>query len=417
MSQAAIREYNAKTIIKQSIKNLGDQSIQCDNRSALVTPDSSYESLAKKNSWLKIEKLVVKPDQLFGKRGKHGLVGLNLNYQEVQKWISEKTSKEVEIGKSKGELTHFIIEPFIPHDDEYYVAIKSEPKEDIIYFSSQGGVDIEEGWDQKVQEIKIGVLENIEDVDIESAIGNIDHKNIIVNFIKTLYKVYVKNNFTYLEINPFAIKNGSIILLDVVARLDDTASFESADDWGDIEFPVPFGRSFSEAEKYIKKLDSKTGASLKLTILNPKGKIWTMVAGGGASVIYADTISDLGKGQEMANYGEYSGNPNTEETYEYAKTLIELMTQGSGKALIVGGGIANFTDVAKTFTGIIQALREYKEKLVKNKIKIYVRRGGPNYEQGLKMIDEVGKEIGVPIAVYGPETHMTEVVKLAINSL
>jgi succinyl-CoA synthetase beta subunit len=24
--------------------------------------------------------------------------------------------------------------------------------------------------------------------------------------------------------------------------------------------------------------------------LNPKGRIWTMVAGGGASVIYADTV-------------------------------------------------------------------------------------------------------------------------------
>jgi len=34
----------------------------------------------------------------------------------------------------------------------------------------------------------------------------------------------------------------------------------------------------------------QTGASLKLTILNPKGRIWTMVAGGGASVIYADTV-------------------------------------------------------------------------------------------------------------------------------
>lgn len=30
---------------------------------------------------------------------------------------------------------------------------------------------------------------------------------------------------------------------------------------------------------------------MKFTVLNPKGRIWTMVAGGGASVIYADTVS------------------------------------------------------------------------------------------------------------------------------
>lgn len=40
-------------------------------------------------------------------------------------------------------------------------------------------------------------------------------------------------------------------------------------------------------EAYIAELDAKSGASLKLTILNKKGRIWTMVAGGGASVIYA----------------------------------------------------------------------------------------------------------------------------------
>jgi succinyl-CoA synthetase beta subunit len=29
----------------------------------------------------------------------------------------------------------------------------------------------------------------------------------------------------------------------------------------------------------------------KIIILNPKGRIWTMVAGGGASVIYDDTVN------------------------------------------------------------------------------------------------------------------------------
>jgi hypothetical protein len=62
-------------------------------------------------------------------------------------------------------------------------------------------------------------------------------------------------------------------------------------------------------EAYIAQLDSKSGASLKLTVLNPVGRIWTMVAGGGASVIYSDTICDLGGTAELANYGEYSGAP------------------------------------------------------------------------------------------------------------
>ena len=81
-----------------------------------------------------------------------------------------------------------------------------------------------------------------------------------------------------------------------------------------------------------------------------------MVAGGGASVIYADTIVALGSVSELANYGEYSGGPNETQTFEYAKTIIDLMCKHphpDGKIFIIGGGIANFTNVADTFKGII----------------------------------------------------------------
>lgn len=46
-----------------------------------------------------------------------------------------------------------------------------------------------------------------------------------------------------------------------------------------------------------------------------------------------------------------------QETYAYAKTLLDVATSnadGRTRALLVGGGIANFTDVAATFRGIIQ---------------------------------------------------------------
>jgi succinyl-CoA synthetase beta subunit len=206
--------------------------------------------------------------------------------------------------------------------------------------------------------------------------------------------------------------------LDLAAKLDSTADFESGSKWGDIEFPVPFGRTPSKEEAYIEELDSKTGASLKLTILNPEGRVWTMVAGGGASVIFADTITDLGFMKEMANYGEYSGDPNEEFTYLYAKTIIDLMTRNKnpqGKFLLIGGGIANFTDVANTFKGIVKALEEYRNKLQENKVKIYVRRGGPNYREGLEKMRALGEKLGIPIEVYGPETHMTKIVSLALK--
>ncbi|KPK78026.1 MAG: ATPase, partial [candidate division Zixibacteria bacterium SM23_73] len=107
----------------------------------------------------------------------------------------------------------------------------------------------------------------------------------------------------------------------------------------------------------------------------------------------------------------------TDETYQYAKTILDLMTREKdkrGKILLIGGGIANFTDVAKTFTGITKALEEYRQNLIDNKIKIYVRRGGPNYQMGLEKMKELGKKLGVPIEVFGPEEHMTSIVPMGL---
>lgn len=75
-------------------------------------------------------------------------------------------------------------------------------------------------------------------------------------------------------------------------ELDDTASFRNVPSkWGDdVEFPLPFGRTLTAAEEYVHSLDEGTGASLKFTVLNPKGRVWLMVAGGGASVIYAGEV-------------------------------------------------------------------------------------------------------------------------------
>ena len=184
-------------------------------------------------------------------------------------------------------------------------------------------------------------------------------------------------------------------------------------------WPAPFGRDLTKEEAYIQKLDSSTGASLKLTVLNAEGRIWTMVAGGGASVVYSDAIAAHGFAHELANYGEYSGAPTEGQTYEYAKTILDLVTRGKpnpkGKILIIGGGIANFTNVAATFKGIIRALKEFKTPLINHQVKIYVRRGGPNYQEGLKAMRLLGESLGVPIKVYGPETHITEIVPLALG--
>jgi ATP-citrate lyase beta-subunit len=419
MAQRGIREYEGKKILFDGLAKHIPSFKGRSEKLALVTPDTDPKKLVKDHPWLLKEKLVAKPDQLFGKRGKHGLLCLNKDFKETWAWIAERMHKTVTVGKTTGELSIFMIEPFTPHSEdaeECYVAIKAFRDGDTIYLSDKGGIYVEENWD-KVKETQVPILASIDDVKLNlPEFGK--RKAQIEQFVRALYKVYAEGHFTYLEINPFTFNGDEIVPLDLVARVDDTAAFECAKVWGDLEFPSSFGQKHTKEEDFIRSLDEKTGASLKLTILNPEGRIWNMVAGGGASVIYADTVCDLGFSKELANYGEYSGDPSEEDTYQYARTVLDLLTRkkhADGKVLIIGGGIANFTDVAKTFKGIIKALKEYQKKLVEGKVKIFVRRGGPNYKEGLANMRKLGETLGVPIEVYGPETHMTAVVSMALK--
>src|SRR3989344_6973211 len=123
--------------------------------------------------------------------------------------------------------------------------------------------------------------------------------------------------------NPFTIdKEGRIKLLGVLGEVDDCANY-----WRDFPFPNPFGRKSHPEEEFVRSLDKESGASLKLTILNPKGRIWNILSGGGASLIYLDAIANFNKQDEIANYGEYGGNPTTDETYQYTKTILSSMTK------------------------------------------------------------------------------------------
>lgn len=115
---------------------------------------------------------------------------------------------------------------------------------------------------------------------------------------------------------------------------------------------------------------------------------------------------------------------------------------GRKRALVIGGGIANFTDVAATFSGIIRALKEkvpkphklfqiniicsrkarlltwlissYQEaKLKAARMNLYVRRGGPNYQKGLEKMRTLAEEIGLPIEVCNVDTMVETCLRKA----
>ncbi|KAG6533652.1 hypothetical protein ZIOFF_007527 [Zingiber officinale] len=462
MARKKIREYDSKRLLKHHLKRLANIDLQICSAQAscfsisfspilisrvsfqilldtccsissdlvfslLVTQSTDFAELVNKEPWISSMKLVVKPDMLFGKRGKSGLVALNLDLAEIAEFVKTRLGSEVEMEGCRAPITTFIVEPFIPHEQEYYLSIVSEMLGCTISFSECGGIEIEDNWD-KVKTIFLPTEKSMTTEACAPLIATLplEVRGKIGDFIKGVFAVFQDLDFSFIEMNPFTLVNGEPYPLDMRGELDDTAAFKNFNNseklfrWGDIEFPLPFGRVLNPAESYIHRLDEKTSASLKFTILNPKGRIWTMVAGGGASVIYADTVGDLGYASELGNYAEYSGAPNEEEVLQYARVVVDCATadpDGRKRALIIGGGIANFTDVAATFNGIIRALREKQAKLKAARMHIFVRRGGPNYQIGLAKMRALSEELGVPLEVYGPEATMTGICKQAIDCI
>ncbi|CAO3566671.1 unnamed protein product [Mortierella alpina] len=483
MSAKAVREYDGKLLLAHWLHRVavpesetagsataGSKFVQPTTRLAHISIDTSLlqdktqfdqhvrstlDQLEISHPWLLTNKLVAKPDQLIKRRGKSGLLLLNADWAEARAWIEKHAAKDVLVDSVPGVLKTFLVEPFIPHpsNTEYYICINSDRDGDNILFTHEGGIEVGD-VDAKALKLQVKVQDAFPTAEaVRSAllvhVPEAKH-DVLVDFITRLYAVYIDLHFTYLEINPLVVLDPTedeparVYYLDLAAKLDQTAEFEAGPKWAiarapqnigiagvipttvgadagpGMDFPAPFGRELTKEEAYVQELDSKTGASLKLTILNKDGRIWTMVAGGGASVVYSDAIAALGQADELANYGEYSGAPTETQTYEYAKTILDLMTRSAtphpeGKVLIIGGGIANFTNVASTFKGIVRALTEFKQPLIAHKVRIFVRRGGPNYQEGLRSMRQLGESLGVEIQVFGPETHITEIVPLALT--
>jgi len=50
-----------------------------------------------------------------------------------------------------------------------------------------------------------------------------------------------------------------------------------------------------------------------------------------------------------------------------------------------------FITFPDTHQGIVRAIKDYQGPLKENEVTIFVRRGGPNYQEGLRVMEEVGK--------------------------
>ncbi len=396
MARKKISEFRAKTLLTTAL------SLPYEG----VSFDTALDSFKDLNQLDSNKTYVVKVDEGVKKRMKQGLLALNKKPQELK--------SEIKKLQEKG-YSHFIIEPFLKHDgaSEKYLSIEQVREGIRVLYSDKGGIDIEENQEH----IQQAVISSKEDA--QAFMKKIGTDNAFELKIKTIKEAFVKYHFSFIEINPLIITDGKWTLLDLAAEVDSTGEFFVKGAWTEKDFRSGKAQDRTEEEKNVSQLAAKSQAAFSLEVLNPDGSIFMLLSGGGASIVLADEVADQGYGKELANYGEYSGNPNAEETYLYAKNILSLMLKSrqKKKVLIIAGGVANFTDVRITFNGLIKALEEVKNQLKEQKIKIFVRRGGPFQEEGLAQMKSFLEKEGLLGMVQGPELILTDIISQSLKSI
>ncbi len=376
-------------------------------RNLVVTSVQDFEKKVADNPWMKNTQLVAKAHEALGSRFKLGLVRVKLNFTQARSAVKDM------IGRQVGGLTvqEVIISEMVPHSSEYYAAVQATRKGAEILLATCGGIDVEENWDRvKSLSVEVG------DTPSRNALQTLARKagfsgdltSKVADFTGKLFAAYDKEDAQYLEVNPLVQRSSdrTLVALDVVTLLDGDAKYRHPD-WT-FPFAAEFGRAYTENEKELMAVDAKVKGSIKFIEI-PGGDTAMLPAGGGASVYYCDAV--VARGGKLANYTEYSGDPP-----DWAvEALTEKVCDLPGiKRVIVGGAIANFTDVEKTFGGIIAGFRKAKAKGKMDKVQIWVRRGGPREKEGLAAMRALAKE-GFKINVFDRTTPLTDIVDLALG--
>lgn len=376
-------------------------------RHLVISDTRQLDGLLQSNQWMRECKMVVKAHEAIGSRMKQGLVKVDLDAVQALAAAKEILGRQVQ-GLT---ISQVIIAEMIPHKDEYYLSVKSTREGAEILMANFGGIDVEANW-EKVKKTFVEVGSTPSDAQLEALAKDAGFTGELVEkmrkFAFRLYECYDNEDGQYMEINPLAINpaDGKLVALDAVVLVDGDARFRHPD-WN-FAFAPEFGRAYTEDERQIMDIDSRVKGSVKLIEI-PGGEVAMLPAGGGASVFYSDAVVALGG--TLANYAEYSGDPPAWAV----EALTDKVCHLPGiRHIIVGGAIANFTDVKATFTGIIAGFRKAKAEGKMQGVKIWVRRGGPNEAIGLEFMRKLADE-GFDIQVFDRYTPLTDIVKFALK--
>ncbi len=359
-------EYQAKNILHKYDVNVPKGEAVSNVADALKIYDQ-----------LETERCVIKAQVLAGGRGKGGGVKIVDTLEGVKEYTSKIIGSRLvtaQTGKNGVKVKRVLIAEAIDIKNELYLAIsidRSTSKITIIS-STEGGTEIEEVSSKtphKISTEQINPLLGIRNFQAHQIAIKLGLTDSLLakasSLLKTLFKIFIDNDCSLLEINPLVLTpEEEIVALDVKMDIDDNALFRHKE-----LLEIKSLAEVSSAESMA------TDAGL--SYIGLEGNIGCLVNGAGLAMATMDIIKLYGG--SPANFLDIGGDASIERV----KTAFEIILtdpQVAGVLVNIFGGIMKCDIVAE---GIVHAVEK-----VDIKVPLVVRLEGTNVKIARKILDD-----------------------------
>jgi len=321
--------------------------------------------------------VVVKAQVKAGGRGKAGGVKLAKTPDEAEAHAEAILGMEI-----KGlTVNRVLIAPAASIEEEYYFSflLDRANRQYLCIASVEGGVEIEEVAKTNPDAVKQIPIDPGSGVDEEKAKAIVAEAGFpdaltdqAVQTVLTLWKVFVEEDATLVEVNPLArLAGDKLEALDGKVSLDENADFRHEDHaaFEDKSAADPLEAKAKEKGLNYVKLDGAVG-----------------IIGNGAGLVMStlDVVAYAGEahgGVKPANFLDIGGGANAQVM---ADGLDVILNDEQVKSVFVNvfGGITACDEVAKGIVGALEILGDEENK------PLVVRLDGNNVEEGRRILNE-----------------------------
>jgi succinyl-CoA synthetase beta subunit len=321
---------------------------------------------------------VVKAQVKAGGRGKAGGVKLAKTADEAYEHASNILGMEI-----KGLTVHrVLVTPATPPEDEYYFSflLDRSNRRYLCIASVEGGVEIEEVAKTNpdaVKQIAIDPGAGVDEAKAREIATEAKFPEAVfeqaVDMIQALYKVFVDEDATLVEVNPLArLAGDKLEALDGKMTLDDNAS--------EVRHPDHEEFSIRDEEDALEAQAKDKG----LNYVKLDGEVGIIGNGAGLVMSTLDVVAYAGEahgGVKPANFLDIGGGANAQVM---ADGLHVILGDPQVKSVFVNvfGGITACDEVANGIVGALNILGDEATK------PLVVRLDGNNVDEGRRILDE-----------------------------